>query len=140
MDPWPYPLWIAHRGAGKLAPENTLAAFRLAELTRYSLWYDELFSLTIAQMDWGDLVSASVADRTTPPLFYALLKLWIAIGGISVAWIRLLPCLCSILAGWTLLRLSREYGLDDFTTAATLAATAAISFPPGFTVIFVGSS
>ncbi|MEO6274612.1 MAG: glycerophosphodiester phosphodiesterase, partial [Rhodoferax sp.] len=21
---WPYPRWIAHRGAGKLAPENTL--------------------------------------------------------------------------------------------------------------------
>ena len=29
MKPWPYPLWIAHRGAGKLARENTLAAFRL---------------------------------------------------------------------------------------------------------------
>jgi len=28
-EPWPYPRWIAHRGAGKLAPENTLAAFRL---------------------------------------------------------------------------------------------------------------
>ena len=26
---WPYPRWIAHRGAGQLAPENTLAAFRL---------------------------------------------------------------------------------------------------------------
>ena len=25
---WPMPFWIAHRGAGKLAPENTLAAFR----------------------------------------------------------------------------------------------------------------
>jgi glycerophosphoryl diester phosphodiesterase len=25
---WPYPIWIAHRGAGTLAPENTLAAFR----------------------------------------------------------------------------------------------------------------
>jgi glycerophosphoryl diester phosphodiesterase len=29
LTPWPYPRWIAHRGAGKLAPENTLAAFRL---------------------------------------------------------------------------------------------------------------
>ena len=29
MAPWPYPRWVAHRGAGKLAPENTLAAFRL---------------------------------------------------------------------------------------------------------------
>ena len=28
MPPWPYPRWVAHRGAGKLAPENTLAAFR----------------------------------------------------------------------------------------------------------------
>jgi glycerophosphoryl diester phosphodiesterase len=26
---WPYPRWIAHRGAGQLAPENTLAAFRV---------------------------------------------------------------------------------------------------------------
>lgn len=30
LAPWPYPRWIAHRGAGKLAPENTLAAFHLA--------------------------------------------------------------------------------------------------------------
>ena len=29
MKAWPYPLWVAHRGAGKLAPENTLAAFRV---------------------------------------------------------------------------------------------------------------
>lgn len=28
-QPWPLPFWIAHRGAGRLAPENTLAAFRL---------------------------------------------------------------------------------------------------------------
>jgi len=29
LPDWPYPRWVAHRGAGKLAPENTLAAFRL---------------------------------------------------------------------------------------------------------------
>jgi len=28
---WPYPRIIAHRGAGRLAPENTLAAMRLAQ-------------------------------------------------------------------------------------------------------------
>ncbi|MGL6109915.1 MAG: glycerophosphodiester phosphodiesterase [Rubrivivax sp.] len=35
MQPWPYPLWIAHRGAGLLAPENTLAAFRLGASLGY---------------------------------------------------------------------------------------------------------
>ena len=35
MTPWPLPLWIAHRGAGKLAPENTLAAFRLGAAHGY---------------------------------------------------------------------------------------------------------
>ena len=29
MGEWLYPLWIAHRGAGRCAPENTLAAFRV---------------------------------------------------------------------------------------------------------------
>ena len=35
MQAWPYPLWIAHRGAGKLAPENTLAAFRIGAAHGY---------------------------------------------------------------------------------------------------------
>ncbi len=32
---WPLPLWIAHRGAGRLAPENTLAAFRAGAAMGY---------------------------------------------------------------------------------------------------------
>ena len=35
---WPYPRWIAHRGAGKLAPENTLAAFRLGASFGYRMF------------------------------------------------------------------------------------------------------
>ena len=35
LTPWPYPRWIAHRGAGKLAPENTLAAFRVGAAHGY---------------------------------------------------------------------------------------------------------
>ena len=38
MPPWPYPFWIAHRGAGKLAPENTLAAFRLGARHGYRMF------------------------------------------------------------------------------------------------------
>jgi len=35
---WPYPRWIAHRGAGTLAPENTLAAFRLGASYGYRMF------------------------------------------------------------------------------------------------------
>ena len=35
---WPYPRWVAHRGAGKLAPENTLAAFRLGASHGYRMF------------------------------------------------------------------------------------------------------
>src|SRR5215216_2570860 len=38
LQPWPYPFWIAHRGAGKLAPENTLAAFRLGAQHGYRMF------------------------------------------------------------------------------------------------------
>ncbi|MBK9574852.1 MAG: glycerophosphodiester phosphodiesterase [Rhodoferax sp.] len=38
VDNWPYPHWVAHRGAGKLAPENTLAAFRLGAAHGYRMF------------------------------------------------------------------------------------------------------
>lgn len=38
MIDWPYPRWVAHRGAGKLAPENTLAAFELGACHGYRMF------------------------------------------------------------------------------------------------------
>ena len=38
MHAWPYPRWIGHRGAGQLAPENTLAAFRLGAQHGYRMF------------------------------------------------------------------------------------------------------
>ena len=38
LPTWPYPRWIAHRGAGKLAPENTLTAFRLGASHGYRMF------------------------------------------------------------------------------------------------------
>ena len=38
LPSWPYPRWIAHRGAGRLAPENTLAAFRQGAAHGYRMF------------------------------------------------------------------------------------------------------
>jgi len=38
LPAWPYPKFCAHRGAGKLAPENTLAAFRLGASHGYRMF------------------------------------------------------------------------------------------------------
>jgi glycerophosphoryl diester phosphodiesterase len=38
FEHWPYPRWIAHRGAGKLVPENTLEAFQLGARYGYRMF------------------------------------------------------------------------------------------------------
>ena len=37
LRPWPYPRLCAHRGAGKIAPENTLAAMRVGHSYGYNM-------------------------------------------------------------------------------------------------------
>src|ERR1044072_2774624 len=64
---------------------------RLLRLTSSCLWFDEIFSVHAARHTWADLVKFAAADIIHPPLFYALLKIWIAIGGESILWLRLLP-------------------------------------------------
>lgn len=97
LPPWPYPLTIAHRGAGKLAPENTLAAFRLGASFGYAafefdvklsgdgksfLLHDDALDRTssghgradalsfgeLAQLDAGSWHSPSFAGEPLPPL------------------------------------------------------------------------
>jgi glycerophosphoryl diester phosphodiesterase len=97
MTDWPYPLWIAHRGAGTLAPENTLVAFRLgaqhgyrcfecdvklsadgvpfllhdATLERTSNGQGVAGSLpwaTLSQLDAGSWHSSAFAGETLPTL------------------------------------------------------------------------
>jgi glycerophosphoryl diester phosphodiesterase len=62
MRPWPYPRLFAHRGGGSLAPENTLAAFRLGHSLGFrAVEFDVRFSrdgVAVLQHD-------AVLDRTT---------------------------------------------------------------------------
>jgi len=63
VAPWPYPLWIAHRGAGKLAPENTLAAFRLGAQHGYRAFECDV-KLSADGVPF--LLHDTTLDRTTP--------------------------------------------------------------------------
>ncbi len=60
---WPYPRWIAHRGAGKLAPENTLAAFRLGAAHGYRAFECDV-KLSADGLPF--LLHDATLDRTTP--------------------------------------------------------------------------
>ena len=73
---WPYPRWIAHRGAGKLAPENTLAAFRLGAGFGYRAFECDVklsrdgvpFLLHDATLERTTSGQGSAADRTLAEL------------------------------------------------------------------------
>ena len=70
---WPYPLWIAHRGAGKLAPENTLAAFRLGASHGYRAFECDV-KLSADGVPF--LLHDSMLERTTSGQGTASLLTW----------------------------------------------------------------
>lgn len=59
---WPYPAWVAHRGAGKLAPENTLAAFRLGSQHGYRMFECDV---KLSQDGVAFLLHDNTLERTT---------------------------------------------------------------------------
>lgn len=63
MSPWPLPLWVAHRGAGKLAPENTLAAFRVGASHGYRAFECDV---KLSADDIPFLMHDATLERTTP--------------------------------------------------------------------------
>ena len=91
-------------------------AARLWRLDASCLWFDELFSVHAAEHDWGSLFWFVAQDLIHPPLFYLVLKSWIAVMGESVFCLRLLPVLFSVLAIFPFVRLCRELKLNDTVT------------------------
>lgn len=92
-------------------------AVRLANLTTFCLDSDEVFSVRIARLGWGAMLDAAARDAVHPPLFYALLKVWIHIGGESRLWLRMLPLAFSLAAAPVFLALCRELRLSRAQTA-----------------------
>ena len=74
MDaPWPYPFWIAHRGAGHLAPENTLAAMRAGQALGYSMAECDI---TLSADGQPFLLHDATLDRTTSGQGLAMAQPW----------------------------------------------------------------
>ena len=86
------------------------AALRVWKLTAYGLFSDEVFSAETAHRSWSQLQRAVITDVVHPPLFYCLLKIWIAATD-ALAWMKLLPVLFAVLAIVPFLLLCRELKL-----------------------------
>lgn len=61
-SPWPYPLWIAHRGGGSAAPENTLAAIRAGAAAGFGMVE---FDVMLSGDDVPLLIHDETLERTT---------------------------------------------------------------------------
>jgi 4-amino-4-deoxy-L-arabinose transferase-like glycosyltransferase len=70
---------------------------RLYRLGAQSLWYDEGFSVYLAQMDPAQIVARTAAD-IQPPLYYLLLHGWIRLWGGGEAAVRSLSLLFGLLS------------------------------------------
>ena len=104
MNPttWPLPLWIAHRGAGKLAPENTLAAFRLGAAHGYRAFECDV---KLSADDVPFLLHDATLERTTAGRGVAGELDWSALSRIDAG-------------GWH----SRAYAGEPLPSLAALAA------------------
>jgi len=70
---WPYPRWIAHRGAGVSAPENTLAAFRVGRASGFNMFECDA-KLSADGVVY--LLHDTALDRTTNAQGPAHLRTW----------------------------------------------------------------
>lgn len=93
---------------------------RCWHLTDSCLWFDEIFSVHAAEHDWRDLFRFVAQDLIHPPLFYVLLKIWIAIGGETLFWLRFFPVFFSIAAVVPFILLCRQLKLSNSTLALAL--------------------
>lgn len=73
---WPYPFWIAHRGAGRRAPENTLAAFRAGAAHGFRMFECDV---KLSADDVPFLLHDSELERTTSGLGVAGERPWAAL-------------------------------------------------------------
>ncbi len=102
-----------------------LVGLTFKDITTIPLNGDEAFSTELALMPWHDAWTHAVGDYTHPPMFTMLLKLWMAIGGHSLLWLRLLPVAASCLLLAPFFLLVHEFQVPRAASVLGLAAVVA---------------
>ena len=130
MNAWPTRLALGAILVGAVA-------IRCYGLTTRSIWFDESFSFTlIHDFDWGEMIDRTGRD-VHPPLFYVLLRIWVAIFGDAIAALRLFPvtmAALSIVGAYFLtkeaLRGDPRFGDQSLVRGAALLAATFLAASP----------
>jgi hypothetical protein len=106
-----------------------LLGVRVWRLDASCLWFDEVFGVHAARHGWRALTNFVALDLIHPPLFYLLLKSWIAlVGSESVWWLRLFTVLTATAAVVPFVLLCRELRLRPFVGQLALGLMATSGF------------
>lgn len=84
---------------------------RLYWLDTGNLWFDEVFTISVARLNWSAMLADLARDGVHPPLFYVLLKIWSSVS-ISLWWLKLFSILTSFLTILPFYLLCRQLGFE----------------------------
>ncbi len=102
-------------------------ALRLYRLDAQSIWVDEGISLHMATSTLGEIV-ANRAANIHPPLYFFLLKGWLALTGVNTWTARFLSVMASLLQVATIYAVTRRWlGKSTAQVAALLTALSPLS-------------
>ncbi len=128
VAPGPARAAVRGRGGAVLALAGAVVAaamlLRLVLLGRQSYWIDELYSVNQSSGSLRELLDVG-ATEVHPPLYAAVLWVWMRIGGTSTAWTHLLSALFAGLAVLVTHRGLRPLDLGRHVCWALTTATAA---------------
>ncbi len=86
------------------------ALLRLHDVAADRFWKNELFSLTWVRHPFAWLVGEGMRIETNPPLYYIVLKGWVAVFGTGEAAARMPSVLAGVIAVGLTIKLGRELG------------------------------
>lgn len=94
---------------------------RFWHLTDSCLWFDEIFGVHAATLEFGEMLWFVAQDLIHPPLFYIFLKIWTLVGGESIFWLRLFPVIFSILSLFVFYQFCKQLRLSYPAIAVAFA-------------------